>query len=191
MKTQSDAQAKQLSVLRPMLCHWADDEESLTKSQVESSTSTKSIREAGRRRAAPHIKTYIRFTDESMTSIDWAMVTSANLSTQAWGAATNTTGEVRVCSYEIGVVVWPALWDDDASQGATEMVPVFKRDLPDDDDAAVVTDGAENRKRRIGMRMPYDLPLVPYTRDDMPWCATEPDTTPDWMGRVWPGFGAR
>ena len=192
MKTQSDAQAKQLSFLRPMLCHWAGDHQSLTPSKAESSTSTKPVREAGRRRAAPHIKTYIRFTDESMTSIDWAMVTSANLSTQAWGAATNASGEVRVCSYEIGVVVWPALWDDDdANQGAMEMVPIFRKDLPDDDDAGAVINGAEGRKRRIGLRMPYDLLLVPYTRDDMPWCATEPDSTPDWMGRVWPGFGAR
>lgn len=185
MKTQSTAQGKQLDYLRPMLCHWAGDEVTQT---TTSSSMAAGIREAGRRRAAPHIKTYIRFSDDSMTKIDWAMVTSANLSTQAWGGATNPADEVRVCSYEIGVVVWPALWDNGV-EGSAEMVPVFKKNLPDlfktDKE-----DKPESRvKTRVGVRMPYDLPLVPYRDDEMPWCATAPDSEPDWMGRVWPGFG--
>ena len=185
MKTQSVAQAKQLEYLRPILCHWAGDQATKT---TTSSSSVAGIREAGRRRAAPHIKTYIRFSDDSMTKIDWAMVTSANLSTQAWGAATNPAGEVRICSYEIGVVVWPALWDDGV-EGSAEMVPVFKKDLPD----ALLTDKGDKTglgvRTRVGVRMPYDLPLVLYRDDEMPWCATAPDSEPDWMGRVWPGFG--
>ncbi|KAI9749617.1 MAG: hypothetical protein M1835_001517, partial [Candelina submexicana] len=119
MKLQSAAQAKQLSYMRPMFCQWAGD-------GIQQATSTRSfgIREAGRRRAAPHIKTYIRFTDSSMRSVDWAMVTSANLSTQAWGAVANANGEVRICSWEIGVVVWPGLWANDVDSGQVEMVPV-------------------------------------------------------------------
>ena len=190
MKTQSEAQAKQLSILRPMLCHWAGDSDIQAPSTASTSSSRNPIREAGRRRAAPHIKTYIRFTDESMTSIDWAMVTSANLSTQAWGSAVNSLGEVRICSYEIGVLVWPALWDNDGGKDNSDMVPVFREDTPKDIKgiSRQVDDG---KKRSIGLRMPYDLPLVPYAKDEMPWCATEPDSTPDWMGRAWPGFGAR
>ena len=82
-----------------------------------------------------------------MQKIDWAIVTSANLSTQAWGSAASATGDVRICSYEIGVVVWPALWDDAATTTATNtavnthnddgaekstaiMIPVFGRDFP-------------------------------------------------------------
>ena len=175
MRTQSSAQMKQLDYLRPMLCHWAGDQ------HTPSSTSDL-IREAGRRRAAPHIKTYIRFSDSTMNKIDWAMMTSANLSNQAWGSETKA-GEVRVCSYEIGIVVWPALWDDHETGKKAEMVPVFKQDTPErvDDDESVI---------RVGWRMPYDLPLVPYTEDEMPWCASAPDPEPDWMGRNWPGFGA-
>lgn len=60
-----------------------------------------------------------------MTEIDWALVTSANLSKQAWGEACNAAGEVRVCSYELGVLVWPALFGD-----STRMVPTFKQDTP-------------------------------------------------------------
>ena len=167
-----------------------------------------------RGRAAPHIKTYIRFHDASMRQIDWAMVTSANLSTQAWGSA-SVSGEVRICSYEIGVIFWPALWDDrsDGLPPAT-MVPVFGSDTPSSDRSGL-DEGAQESKNiplagrltstadegghdriegrrkgqvRLGWRMPYDLPLVPYGTNEMPWCATEPCTERDWMGSIWPGY---
>ena len=187
MKTQSTAQANQLARLRPMLCYWAGDG---SPSAASTSTMASSdVREAGRRRAAPHIKTYIRFNDESMQRIDWAMMTSANLSTQAWGAATNSGGEVRICSYEIGVVVWPALWDENDEDHA-EMVPAFKKDLPSSKHNAANDGDDSNQKTTVGWRMPYDLPLVPYLSDEMPWCAAAPDKEPDWMGRTWPGFGS-
>jgi len=175
MKTQSAAQAKQVEYMRPMLCHWSGDKDGISENQT-----TTPIREAGRRRAAPHIKTYIRFSDSSMTSIDWAMVTSANLSTQAWGSGESALGEVRTCSYEIGVLVWPGLFDDGNGQ-SVEMVPVFKQDQPR---AA----GEHTGKKMVGFRMPYDLPLVPYSKQEMPWCATSPCSERDWMGRTWPGF---
>ena len=200
MKVQSAAQGKQLDYLRPMLRHWTGDGDS-QRTRMEASTI--SVREAGRRRAAPHVKTYIRFTDESMTKIDWAMMTSANLSTQAWGAAANTSGEVRICSYEIGVIVWPALWDEGPENNA-EMVPVFQKDTPDDGygemdqsaDHEVGKTEPEDIKpttvarTQVGWRMPYDLPLVPYAKDVMPWCATAACEEPDWMGKSWPGYGA-
>lgn len=176
MKTSSNqAQIKQLIFLRPMLCHWAGDEGTTMASTIDQTP----VREAGRRRAAPHIKTYIRFSNPSMQTIDWAMITSANLSTRAWGAATSAGGEVRVFSYEIGVVVWPALWGDDA-----EMVPVFRTDTP----PSIAEEDSE-RATVVGFRMPYDLPLVPYKADEMPWCATEACDEPDWMGMVWQGYG--
>ena len=187
MKTQSAAQAKQLAYLKPMLCHWAGDCGS-QDGNLLSSSSSHEIREAGRRRAAPHIKTYIRFSNDSMSKIDWTMMTSANLSTQAWGAAPNGAGEVRICSYEIGVVVWPALWDD-GHEGSVEMVPTFKKDCPPGEEGDRGTDEGSTLKRRIGLRMPFDLPLLPYAEHESPWCATAPDNQPDWMGRVWPGFG--
>ncbi len=200
MKIQSAAQVKQLAYLRPLLCHWAGD----SADQEYGTAPDKPFHEAGRRRAAPHIKTYTRFTDDSMTKIDWAMMTSANLSTQAWGAATNVSGEVRICSYEIGVVVWPALWDEGTTNSA-EMVPVFKKDTPDFEDGksgplAPHPESGETQvdhigvkassRTQVGWRMPYDLPLVPYAKEEMPWCATAPCDEPDWMGRTWPGFGS-
>jgi tyrosyl-DNA phosphodiesterase-1 len=165
-KIQSAAQQKQLQYLKPLLCHWAGD------GAQYSSASTLAISDAGRKRAAPHIKTYIRFADKERNTIDWKLVTSANLSTQAWGAAPNAAGEVRVCSYEIGVMVWPELFGENAT-----MVPTFKNDTPVSvrPDAGVV----------VGARMPYDLPLVPYAKNDVPWCATSSYLEPDWMGETW------
>ncbi len=186
MKISSPAQAKQLDVLRPMLCHWAGDSKP-TKASFFDKSAASSVREAGRRRAAPHIKTYVRFNDGEMKRIDWAMVTSANLSTQAWGGGLTPGGEVRICSYEIGVVAWPALWDEEGKQGSAEMVPVFKRDAPALNDRA-----AENEegvgKTVVGWRMPYDLPLVPYAANEKPWCASEPCGERDWKGQSWPGY---
>lgn len=186
MKTQSAAQQKQLQYLRPHLCQWAGDGPSRSN-YIDLSGDEPLKREAGRGRAAPHIKTYIRFSDaDNMDAIDWAMVTSANLSTQAWGAATNANGEVRISSWEIGVVVWPDLFADDVSAQQTGsdtssalMVPCFKRDEPSPpfpgNSAATI----------VGLRMPYDLPLTPYGSSDEPWCATASHHLPDWMGQSW------
>ncbi|KAL8735175.1 MAG: hypothetical protein Q9166_001051 [cf. Caloplaca sp. 2 TL-2023] len=212
MKTQTPAQLKQLEMLRPILSHWAGDEKGGFGSVGNSGKPV--IRQAQRRRAAPHIKTYTRFSNQRMETVDWAIMTSANLSKQAWGEEVNAKGEVRICSYEIGVVVWPALWD---GGGDAEMVPVFGKDMPDDerhegieeregkeeigDDETTDGEGSEGvrdqeerrqgkLKTRIGLRMPYDLPLVPYAEDEMPWCASTPCAEPDWMGRTWPGFGS-
>jgi tyrosyl-DNA phosphodiesterase-1 len=150
-KIQTAAQLKQLQYLKPILHHWAGDggqQHSSTSSSsangrsfrgfavgdvAKSTDSASHAREAGRRRAAPHIKTYIRFCDASKTQIDWALVTSANISKQAWGEACNALGEARICSYELGVLVWPELWDENA-----KMVPTFKQDMPIVEDPSAV-----------------------------------------------------
>ncbi|KAI9646998.1 hypothetical protein NHQ30_004999 [Ciborinia camelliae] len=204
------AQGKQLAYLKPMLCHWAGDgpqhspssqppsqtPKPTTPSHTHSSIQPQNTRpqpthsqNALRKRAAPHIKTYIRFSDTSSSpkSIDWILVTSANLSKQAWGENTNAAGEVRVCSYEIGVLVWPELWEKGA-----RMVPCFGRDVPDLDEEREggmknewEKEGANEEGVIVGVRMPYDLPIVPYTQADIPWCATASYTEPDWMGQTW------
>ncbi|KAI5280925.1 hypothetical protein KEM54_003488, partial [Ascosphaera aggregata] len=194
MKLQTASQKKQLQYLRKYLCHWAGDADS-SSSQLE--RSKQKVREAGRRRAAPHIKTYIRFANEEMTEIDWGMVTSANLSTQAWGAAPNNYGEIRICSWEIGVLVWPELFvtDFEKADGQTDrtedakaravMVPVFKRD------SVPVSEGAGEERLNVddatlvAFRMPYDLPLTPYDPETLPWTAMGVHTEPDWMGQTW------
>lgn len=175
-KIQSKAQQKQVDYLRPKFCYWAGDGPGLRTAEDEAT-----IREAGRRRAAPHIKTYVRFSNTDMKQIDWAMVTSANISTQAWGTLANKDGEVKISSYELGVVVWPALFDDE--QRKTVMVPTFRTDTPS-------IDGLDNTdtKQVIGLRMPYDLPLVRYKAQEQPWCATSTYSEPDRKGCIWQGY---
>ncbi|KAJ5666856.1 hypothetical protein N7462_011265 [Penicillium macrosclerotiorum] len=192
MKTQSAQQQKQLQYIRPHLCHWAGDGPS-TSNFIDLSEDKPLKREAGRGRAAPHIKTYIRYSDaEAMNSIDWAMVTSANLSTQAWGAAVNSSGEVRISSWEIGVVFWPELFvDAPLSQGLPDgpecttamMIPCFQHDHP----SCPVPNSPHERQAStvVGFRMPYNLPLTPYNTSDEPWCATVAHHLPDWRGQTW------
>ncbi len=69
VKIQSAAQAKQLQYLKPMLCHWAGDGGQHSPAS-SSNPASKGRNDAGRKRAAPHIKTFMRFTDASHTSID-------------------------------------------------------------------------------------------------------------------------
>ncbi|KAF2091988.1 tyrosyl-DNA phosphodiesterase, partial [Saccharata proteae CBS 121410] len=171
MKTQTAAQQKQLHYIQPFLHRWAGRAPGSRFS---------SAGKALRQRAAPHIKTYVRFADETQTRVDWAMVTSANLSTQAWGALPKGAGEVRICSYEVGVVVWPALFAGCASDGKGKeavMVPVFGKDVPS------TLQEMEDDKVVVGFRMPYDLPLAPYSSSDTPWCASAPHLEPDWKGQ--------
>ncbi|KFY36027.1 hypothetical protein V494_05387 [Pseudogymnoascus sp. VKM F-4513 (FW-928)] len=172
VKIQTPPQAKQLQYLKPLFYRWAGDSLSTvrpTTPSVATSTARTKVREAGRNRAAPHIKTYIRFADEAKTRIDWALVTSANLSKQAWGEGRNAGGDVRICSYELGVLVSPSMYAEDAV-----MVPTFKEDTPKE---------AVDGKITIGCRMPYDLPLVRYGASEEPWCATKAYEELDWMGR--------
>lgn len=197
MKLQSPAQQKQLQYLRPLLCHWNHQDDLKNGKEGQ-------CRKAERGSAAPHIKTYIRFSDETQKRIDWAMVTSANLSKQAWGELENKGGEVWIQSWECGVVVWPALFSSSFAapssgvEEAVELVPVFGKDTPDQDqlreggqmeeESEAMGEKLEEGKVRrviVGLRMPYDLPLEPYKKDEVPWCASAEHTEPDWKGQTW------
>ncbi|KAJ3522298.1 hypothetical protein NM208_g12919 [Fusarium decemcellulare] len=167
-KVQSPQQTKQLEYLRPMFHHWANDCPNGAKL-----ADGVQIQDGGRKRAAPHIKTYIRFNE---FSIDWALLTSANMSKQAWGEAARPTGEMRIASWEIGVLVWPELLE-----AGSIMVGTFRSDMPE----MTQQDGREGRiQPLIGLRMPYSTPLQQYGSDEIPWVATMAHSEPDWMGRA-------
>lgn len=170
-KVQSQQQAKQLEYLRPIFHHWAND-----SANGQALTEDAKQQDGGRARAAPHIKTYIRYNDQK--TIDWAMLTSANLSKQAWGEAERSaTGEVRISSWEIGVLVWPDLMEE-----GSLMVPTFKTDLPNRDDwMGECPEG----KPLVGVRMPYDMPLQQYGMGEIPWVASMAHTKADKFGKAW------
>lgn len=167
-KIQSQQQQKQLQYLKPLFCHWANDAEG--GSELAEGAA---VTDAGRKRAAPHIKTYVRSGENG---VDWALLTSANLSKQAWGEAENASGEVRIASWEIGVLVWPELFGKRAT-----MRPCFMSDTPargDDGDGGPV----------VGLRMPYGLPIQRYGAGEVPWVATASYSELDWKGAAWPGW---
>ena len=195
--------------MRPIFCHWANDSDSgvAAASTVTTVTGTSSTevregeKEAGRQRAAPHIKTFIRYANQTTKDrIDWALLTSANLSKQAWGDAQgkNNAGEpqVRICSYEIGVMVWPELFvdgEDDGKKGKAVMVPTFLTDTPNlprsigdnDEEEGKGSNEEDGATVVVGLRMPYNLPLQRYGPQEVPWVATANHLEPDWMGQVW------
>jgi tyrosyl-DNA phosphodiesterase-1 len=187
-KTQSAQQAKQLTYLQPLLHHWANDSASGTHLDLDRGTPV--VKEAGRKRAAPHIKTYIRFggdkpEPEPEHSIDWALLTSANLSKQAWGEApaARSPDEMRIASYEIGVLVWPGLY----GEGAT-MQGAFLGDGVEDGETVMEGGGEEVEEGKtvvVALRMPYNLPLQAYGPGEVPWVATADHLEPDWRGQVW------
>lgn len=124
-------------------------------------------RDGGRERAAPHIKTYIRFNEGG--SVDWALLTSANLSKQAWGEAVKPTGDMRIASWEVGVLVWPDLYGEE-----TRMIGTFQTDVP------------EGTGRLVGLRVPYSMPLQRYGAREVPWVATLSHDELDCHGQRWP-----
>lgn len=113
------------------------------------------------------------------------MLTSANLSKQAWGDVVNKKDEVWIQSWEAGVVVWPGLFAREENETITKMVPVFGGDMPEVEDEE---EGGGKGETIVGFRMPYDLPLSRYTADDRPWCATMQYQKPDWKGQTWVGW---
>jgi tyrosyl-DNA phosphodiesterase-1 len=189
MKLQSQQQQKQLEYMHPLFCHWKSPS---AKSHVTSKALQRG--EALRGPAAPHIKTYIRFSTLEHKTIDWAMVTSANLSKQAWGDVVNKDDEIWIQSWEAGVVVWPALFVEPDAAKEVVMVPVFAKDMPGPEDLCDAVEGSEvedevdSDRTVVGFRMPYDLPLSPYAANDKPWCATMQYSEPDWKGLAWGGY---
>lgn len=99
-----------------------------------------------RSQAMPHIKTYTRVSPD-IKRIAWFHLTSANMSKAAWGTR-RKNGGIYIMSYEAGVLFLPKFvtgstyfpLDESVAENGT---PVFP--------------------------LPYDLPLTPYEKSDVPW----------------------
>ncbi|KAL7751706.1 hypothetical protein RI367_002705 [Sorochytrium milnesiophthora] len=116
-------------------------------------------RRAGREQAMPHIKTYTRVVDsrqKDTTLLRWFLVTSANLSKAAWGAAEGKGAVLMIRSYELGVLVHPGLFDEPGGQ--VYMVNRTAHESLSGDAPALPGDAAAV----IPIRLPYDVPLAPY-----------------------------
>lgn len=129
----------------------------------------------GRDRAAPHIKTYCRLNPRT-NALRWALLTSSNLSTAAWG--TWKTGPISarndpvvdklsaVKNYELGVLFT-------APEGSNGLVPA-----------------SQSEQHRNGPRvpLPYDLPLTRYGPTDRMWVVDAVHAEPDPFGKTCAGW---
>lgn len=167
-KAQSAAHLKQITTLRSTWSQWTRGPSPSFRAQ--------------RHEVAPHVKTYVQYRERPTTAnpapdIDWALLTSANLSTQAWGAFREKEKEVVVQSFEIGVLVWPGLYSEDfdnhrsfntaTSQESqrpnnkTRMVPVFGKDTPSsssDEPRVSALKGAASAAARDGKESSVEEP---------------------------------
>lgn len=150
-KRETDAQRRQLDYLKPHLCTWTSEK-------------------AGRQKCAPHIKTYARVNDDDVQSLDYFLLTSANVSKQAWGTYSEKNGQY-IQSWECGVLIHPGLFEKDS-----RLVPVYRQDS--------LEEGA--RTGDIPIRMPYDLQPIPYDfSQDQIWSPNDSYKEPDWLGNIW------
>ena len=134
--------------------------------------------EAGRERAAPHIKTYGRVAQSQM--FDWFILTSANLSKAAWGAQEGKSPNIglRIRNYEAGVLLDPALWGE-----GTVFVPTYKSDLPSEEQIRWAKE--KGYKTIVAIRMAWDLPFEKYGEGDVPWVRNRTYDGTDWLGKSW------
>lgn len=173
------AQAQQLAYLKPALCSW------------------RAVK-AGRAMAAPHIKTYMRVSSRA-DRVRWVLLTSSNLSKQAWGNV-NKAGGLWIQSFELGVLLEPNLFK--SSQQA-HFIPTYKRDTlqPAAPPPPPLSTGEKAYKEYVkrpklggigprdtcvAIRMPYDLATTKYNKDEEAWSPHETYGTLDWHGNAWP-----
>ncbi|GBB91821.1 hypothetical protein RclHR1_01920025 [Rhizophagus clarus] len=163
--------------------------------------------EAGRERAMPHIKTYSRMTIipnsnnnlESSAEIAWLLLTSSNLSKAAWGALQKKDKQLMIRSYELGILIFPELFQNDeyVSVHILNSTPQnLKPGLPQSFNSINFSPSksASSKKRNrseeekntliIPIRLPYDLPLTSYNFKDGDECWTWniPRTETDCLG---------
>ncbi|TMW64207.1 hypothetical protein Poli38472_012829 [Pythium oligandrum] len=106
-----------------------------------------------RQNAMPHIKTYARFDPKRDGCVDWAILTSSNLSKAAWGAYQKNQSQFLIRSYELGVLFLPS--------------------ASSHQHLSVVGTPAANTEDSIPTRLmplPYAFPLTTYNpKEDEPW----------------------
>lgn len=53
------------------------------------------------------------------------------------------------------------------------------------DKAQLLEDETVGARSVIGLRIPYDVPLQQYGREEIPWVATMAHSEPDCLGQTW------
>ncbi|KAK3820241.1 MAG: tyrosyl-DNA phosphodiesterase I [Benniella sp.] len=143
---------------------------------------------SGRERAMPHIKTFTRVTSKAEGDyLSWFLLTSANLSKPAWGE-THRDGAFSIQSYELGVLLFPELFENIGETGENFQVYMMNTTLMNpypepqsfisalsNERESASNDSDDHLEGNIGVvriRLPYDLPLQKYDLEvDHVWLA--------------------
>ncbi|XP_047938783.1 tyrosyl-DNA phosphodiesterase 1 isoform X1 [Salvia hispanica] len=148
---------------------------------------------AGRCRAMPHIKTFMRYSGQN---IAWLLLTSSNLSKAAWGALQKNNSQLMIRSYELGVLFLPFArkceysfsCTDDGLPPKDELASSLSLEMKPTKLVSLVWKGEENEEcgEVIRLPVPYELPPRPYSSGDTPWSWDRRYTEKDVYGQVWP-----
>lgn len=128
------------------------------------------LSKAGRSNLAPHVKTYT-VTEDNFKTLKWILLTSANISHQAWGKPKSyNVIEYDICSFEAGIFIDPKLLkvDSNVDNKRQVLVPTYGKDSPDNEESL------SGNIFKIGIRLPYDTPLQSYSSTDVAW--SQPDS---------------
>ena len=109
--------------------------------------------------------------------IVWFLLTSSNLSKAAWGCLEKKGQQLMIRSYELGVLVFPNLFRENADD------TVIMLNTTTNDPFPCQSPDAEKRANIIvPVRLPYDLPLTPYEKDEQAWVWNIPRFEQDSVG---------
>ncbi|CAH9130842.1 unnamed protein product [Cuscuta epithymum] len=147
-------------------------------------------RHTGRCRAMPHIKTFVRYSGQN---IAWLLLTSSNLSKAAWGALQKNNSQLMIRSYELGVLFLPSVkcgsgfscTNDHSNQ------PEIKQYAAEKERTKLVTLAWQGKidtecTEVIRLPLPYELPPILYSPEDVPWSWDRSYLKKDIYGQVWP-----
>ncbi|RLN73418.1 hypothetical protein BBJ28_00011924 [Nothophytophthora sp. Chile5] len=124
-----------------------------------------------RQNAMPHIKTYARFDprDEKAGTLDWAIMTSSNMSKAAWGAFQKNKTQFMIRSYELGVMFLPPLLTRESS-GPRMRLSVIGSKAAEDSGVVAREDSNTQQQATILLPLPFQFPLKTYDpKKDEPW----------------------
>jgi tyrosyl-DNA phosphodiesterase 1 len=124
-----------------------------------------------RQNAMPHIKTYARFNPTQSGQLDYAILTSSNLSKAAWGALQKNKTQLMIRSYELGVLFLPR---PTASSSPPQLAVVGSQAARDESTP------------RLLLPLPYGFPLKTYNpKQDEPWVWDLVRESPDVFGNCY------
>ncbi|CAJ1925113.1 unnamed protein product [Sphenostylis stenocarpa] len=129
----------------------------------------------------------------------WFLLTSANLSKAAWGALQKNNTQLMIRSYELGVLFLPSSFKRRGSVfSCTSNVALSEGKCPVHESSEMkktklVTLTGQKRESMhspshviIPLPLPYQLPPLPYSSQDVPWSWDRQYKNKDVYGQVWP-----